>query len=87
MTRSAINKLFALAFVVLAGMVAPRGYGKPVYSKDDFKIDFSGYLQEQILDAPYFYGSSFDLSQARFRPVLDLNPAPASAPSSARPCC
>jgi hypothetical protein len=73
MTRSAINKLFALALVFLAGMFASRGNGKPVYTKDDFKIDFSGYVQEQALDAPMFYGSSFDLSQARFRPVLDFN--------------
>jgi hypothetical protein len=72
MTRSETRILLVLA-ALMAGLIAARGAAKPVYAKDDFKIDFSGYIQEQVLDAPYFYGSSFDLSQARLRPVLDFN--------------
>ncbi len=44
----------------------------PIYAQGDFKADFSGYLQEQELYTPDFFGFELDLSSTRFRPVLDF---------------
>ena len=57
----------------MAALLAVSSSGKPVYMKDDFKIDFSGYIQEQALLAPLLLNDYFLLSQSRFRPVLDFN--------------
>jgi hypothetical protein len=54
-------------------LCAAAGQATPLYSKDDFKIDFSGYIQEQWLDSGDFLGASFDLFQTRLRPVFDFN--------------
>ena len=72
MTRSGkIGRLvLCLAFFWLLPFA---NLAKPVYTKDDFKIDFSGYVQEQALYAPMILNDYFLLSQTRFRPVLDFN--------------
>ncbi len=57
----------------MAALPAAPSSGKPVYEKDDFKIDFSGYIQEQALLAPILLNDYFLLSQSRFRPLLDFN--------------
>ena len=71
MTKPAKIKgaLLALALV----LAATSALALPVYTKNDFKLDFSGYLQGQGLDSRDFFGAPFDLAQFRFRPVVDFN--------------
>ncbi len=54
-------------------LFAFKGYCLPVISQDNFRLDFSGYLQEQGLHSPDFWGSEFSLNQARARLVLDFS--------------
>jgi len=67
------HKPLLLSLACSAWLGAAAIFARPVYSHDDFKIDFSGYVQEQALDSLDFFGASFDLAQTRFRPVMDLN--------------
>jgi len=69
MTRSGINR----ALLALALLLAPAALAAPLYSKDEFKVDFSGYLMEQALDSRDFFGSNFTLAQTWLRPVLGFN--------------
>ena len=73
MTRSGDFLRVLSGSALLFGLFAFSALTKPIYSKDDFRIDFSGYLQEQALHSPDFFGASFDLSQTRWRSALDFN--------------
>ncbi len=72
MTKGAF-KLGAF-FLLLAGILfSPSSFSLPIVSKDDFQLEFSGYLQELAFHTDEFMGKDFSLSQSRARLVLDFN--------------
>ena len=70
-TRGLIQA-FQLAALVLGIMAASEpAPATELLSRDPFRLDYSGYLQEQILSASDFGGRSFTLGQTRARLTLD----------------